>query len=251
MPKLEGPQFGLPTKTDAVKYTLVKKGQQHPMGEKGQYKLFHTHQWPRGYSPARLSEIKAVMPLVVDSGDNEEHPYFSELIAQSLARSTIPVSHLRTAATQVRGKKNVAEPLEIHVNVDMPHSSGMFSDTSNEILIGENPATSHLGHVAIHELGHARNYYEDPKGTNFKDHKEDRILFKLPGGEMTHIHPRMEGLAEGYRLAHQRETRASLRTIRKNDPTIYRLEGFQDKLSKDQFVQARQESYDRETKDIF
>jgi len=272
--KEEDKFFMTPLKANAPKFTPVKEGQQHPMGKHGQYKLFHEHQWPKGYSPKRRDEVLDNAPIIVstkvmngDWGDtaedaadtfNNDQRIRSEMLGH-IARSTIPVEHLKNLSDadisidyglNAQNKDNGIAMSRGHFAVDHPFGSSHLDGTvriaaEDEFPIGARMMRNIFGtrqkeeaSTLMHELGHAQHFSEAPI----------RFTYGMPnppegyGQTNRTANPEKEGYAEGYRKAHNRLTRA-MRRGRPAGNTGYETHKWNSEESKETYRRARRQTF--------
>lgn len=194
-------------RANVPKITLVKEGQQHPVGKHGQLKLFHEHVWPKGYTPDRLKAVsEATAGFVNDSVGTDHSAHLQNKIVDTMARSTVPTDTLRA----------LAEEGSIDITDDM--TSGEFDPHTSEVRINpdvlgkpEDLYPDSSGTVAsqltLHELGHLYDYASD--FDDFWKNHENTAWYSGSGGFLAS--PALEGRAEGFRLATTRVTRGMRR----------------------------------------
>lgn len=189
------------------KYTPVKEGQQHPVGKHGQYKLFHEHVWPKGYTPDRLNAVvNATSGFVDDTIGTDHSAHLQNKITETMARSTVPVDTLKTFAD--------FGAIEI---TDDTHE-GEFDPDTTEVRINPNvlgkqgsihpdPSGTVASQMTMHELGHMNDYLSN--SDEFWKNNDKRSWYSGSGGLLAS--PALEGRAEGFRLATNRITRGMRR----------------------------------------
>lgn len=239
------------------KFTEVKEGQEHPVGKNNQYKLFHEHVWPKGYTPTRLAEVRDNMPRVVNSPNSGFAPgEGTAKLTDHIARSTIPVEDLQ-------GLNNNQFEITLGTTVDnaggfftsegMPHKGinpgvvlpkkqvpkpGLPKDRDKK---ARGYAKTLLNHTVVHEIGHAVDFASRPSTYNV----EQRSIYN----ETIPARPRAEGIAEGYRSAHTRVTRA-MRRSKKQTPVGYRTDKWDKPLDQLTYKVNRQGTYNDQIKRI-
>lgn len=202
------------------KITPVKEGQEHPVGKHGQYKLFHEHVWPKGYTPERLKQVSDAQFQVTAGGFHNidtssdynrdrdraiNNKIGSALVNDHIARSTIPADDV----------KHLAENVSFWIGKDTPYpetNSFSLSGQTVNMALKSNDTSGDIQAITTHELGHAMDYLKDPSGVwaKAKDQRDDSFAHRYAGD--TTAHPILEGTAEGYRLAHARVTRGQKNT---------------------------------------
>lgn len=232
----DDPEFSGSIQARVPKFTDVKPGQQHPVGKRGQGKLFHEHVWPKGFTPERRTEIGEAMPyLRSHTEDSENDPVWGAqspqrekaFVYDTIARSTIDADELR-AMTDYNN-------MEIHTGVNLPkgtageyHPEGESpiydGDGSGAILL-KNPKQNFdtyggalTGKTLIHEIGHAVDEMNEPM--EFDRNRDQNALYR---GQNQFL-PASEGRAMGYQLAKFRATRSQARTMRQSEQN---LQGYQ------------------------
>lgn len=227
------------------KYTAVKEGQQYPMGKRGQYKLFHEHVWPKGFTPQRRDEVSsATAGFINDEVGTDHSAHLQNKISESLFRSTIPSETL----------KALAEYGSINISEDTAH--GEFDADTSEVRINPNVlgqphdfrkdgSGTVASQITIHELGHLNDFLSDYD--KFWKNSDNRSWYSSDprghGGDLAS--PALEGRAEGFRLANNRITRGMKR---KNSyigsPTAgYESKGFKDPISQSVFKNNRLKTF--------
>lgn len=211
------------------KYTAVKEGQQYPMGKRGQYKLFHEHVWPKGFTPQRRDEVAAALQGNVEmdpSLSDKQQDRYSQMYAHvydSLARSTIPAEDIKT----------YSDNANIIIDPQIPGVGEFDSDLSEvrvnpKTLRSNDPSGVVASQSVVHELGHLHDFLSDEE--KFFKNDRSRGPYKQ-GNDFAYPSPALEGRAEGFRLAHTRITRGMKR---KNKILGKPLAGYEDKNFKDQ-----------------
>jgi hypothetical protein len=206
--------------SNVPKITPVKEGQQHPVGKHGQYKLFHEHVWPKGYTPDRLKQVSDAQFQVSAGGFHDintnndasrdrdraiNNKIGSALVNDHIARSTIPIDDV----------KHLAKNVSFWLGQDKPYpetNSFSLSGQTVNMALKSNDTAGDIQAVTTHELGHAMDYLKDPSGmwNRVSESKKDPLSYRYAGGG--EAEPISEGNAEGYRLAHARVTRGQKRT---------------------------------------
>ncbi len=220
------PAFSGSIQARVPKFTDVKPGQQHPVGKRGQGKLFHEHVWPKGFTPQRRAEVNEALPYIhshtEESKNNpvwgpqspqQEHAF----VRDTIARSTMDTDELR-AMTDYNN-------MEIHTGVKLPKGIGGEYHPSGESPISDNEDAGAIllknqaqnidvyrgaltGMTLIHEIGHAMDEMNDPM--EFDNKRNENAMYKDQNGLL----PTLEGRAMGYQLAKFRATRAQKRSMR-------------------------------------
>lgn len=223
------------------KFTAVKEGQQHPMGKNGQFKLFHEHMWPKGFTPQRRDSVSNVLSGFVNDEVGTDHSaHLQNKVVETVARSTVPEQTLSDMAQH--GSFSVSEDT----------SEGEFDSETVEARINPNV----LGHpsefnrdgsgtvasqMTMHELGHMNDYLSDPD--DFWNQNNKLSWYSGSGGLLAS--PALEGRAEGFRLATTRITRGMRRgnDSRLNPTAGYSTEGFDDPVAQKVFNLNRVKSF--------
>lgn len=204
---LESSQFD-EIRANAPKITPVKEGQQYPVGKHGQYKLFHEHQWPKGYTPERLEQVRDAtagwVNIAHESDDTGQEQRLRSQIPEHLARSTMPIENIRV----------LNENVGIEVNPHYRNAGGEYSSAFRQITLGTHSGFRNEGHnktvenqLLIHELGHA---YDDLSDTTKYTDRNMNSAYKSEHGTLF-ANPNLEGIAEGHRIALTRVTRSMQR----------------------------------------
>lgn len=237
------------------KITPVKEGQQYPLGKNGQYKLFHEHVWPRGYTPDRLKQVSDLQFGVTASGwwpihdntkDNDRkinNNIASSIINDNIARSTIPIEDLRKIK-RLNGEEG--NPTEFWIGNNRPYpETNSYNPGSKKISIktGRDDRPVDLQANLTHEIGHAVDDATNPERF-FKDAHDlhTNTLDYAYGAEWAH--PVLEGVAEGYSRAHSRITRDQSKWHRGKEPDWgYSASGWFFPDAQEQFKQARSKTF--------
>lgn len=236
-------RFHNPEVARVPKITLVKEGQQHPVGPHGQLKLFHEHVWPKGYTPERLSEVRAAHPQVRIGANLSEMspPEAKAMIIDHLARSTMPIEDMARI-------KSKGLTIDVFGELESGHR-GTFVTNRGVKMLGtpevpqgyedtHNARKVQQANTLLHELGHAKDWLNNPS------HLENEPRTAEYLSKSVKVKPISEGRAEGYRVAHVRSTRA-MRRARKNFPG-YINTGFINPTERQRFETARQSTLDKE-----
>lgn len=236
-------RFHTPEVAHVPKITLVKEGQEHPVGKHNQLKLFHEHVWPKGYTPERLAEVRNALPTVRVSEDlwDMAVPEAKAMVVGHLARSTAPIEDIQ----KVRDKNLKIDVME---QLASGHRGGFVTGKGIRMLgtptVPEGYSDPHnarkvqQANTLLHEMGHAVDWINHPDSLV----NEPRTAPYL--GKDVKLKPVSEGRAEGYRIAHVRSTRA-MRRARKMFPG-YINTGFTNPVSRNRFEAARQTTLDKE-----
>lgn len=237
------------------KITTVKEGQEHPVGKHGQYKLFHEHVWPKGYTPERLRQVSDAQFQVTAGGfhpintNNEyerdrdraiNNKIGSALVNDHIARSTIPADDV----------KHLAENVSFWIGKDTPYpetNSFSLSGQTVNMALKSNDTSGDIQAITTHELGHAMDYLKDPSGVwaKAKEQRDDSFAHRYAGD--TTAHPMLEGAAEGYRLAHSRVTRGQKNTGGDWTKWGYSPKGWVFRGQGDAFLRQRNETFKEAT----
>lgn len=192
-------------RANVPKITLVKEGQQHPVGKHGQLKLFHEHVWPKGFTPQRLADVRdSRIGYVHDYVDTPHSNRVRNIVTDAIARSTIPSDDIDsmgyygdiTLTDEVDAGEFDPEEVEIRLN---PNA---IADKQNTKRL-QDPSNVVANQTTIHELGHMDDYLSDFDDFE-KNHNRGAFYIETGG----HVSPALEGRAEGYKLAHTRVTRS-------------------------------------------
>lgn len=246
-------------KANVPKFTAVKEGQEHPMGKNGQYKLFHEHQWPKGYTPERLAEVRENLPTVVNRGNSQYAPgEATAKIADHLARSTMPIEDIKAlkesnmgfavGTNLPKGTAGAFTPLKnpgegLYPGVNLPKKAMLKPEVAEEkpelVKKLSDVVKVNTGNAVVHETGHAMDFLGNPDRFN----REQPSSYDNEGTTIS-ARPRNEGRAEGYRRAHHRATRAMRRS--KAASVGYESTGFSNIAARMMYRAERQAAYDRE-----
>lgn len=249
----------------AHKVTPVREGQSYPIGRRGQYKLFHEHVWPKGYSPQRMADVKSLgIDVVPDKSLTEGLPKVGEhnaakvgtrlaesYVHENLARSTAPIEELKKMRegvpfTDLGGtERRTLRPSIYVTEAPSGKAAPSFSPYRNRVnfAIEKNEATgADVQRSLMHEVGHAVDFATDPNRFigEMKDLKENPVEY-LYGNRP--VPPVAEGRAEGYTAAHSRITRRDRRIGGNTSNWGYRAEGW--------FFPEMQESFSTSRNEIF
>lgn len=218
------------------KISIVKEGQQYPEGKGGQLKLFHEHEWRKGYTPERQKQVQdAIAPMNVEfaptantlslfaPAPSKEETYVpgevERLLVDHLARSTVPLEDIKKMANSgMSVTANAPIPpaaAGAFTHEDIP-SHGMkrgihfaLKPPLNAIKRANPDMDTHgihktmMGNAVTHEMGHLLDFINNP--TEYDSNP--RVNYIVNGVSLPAV-PRDEGIAEGYRISHHRATRA-------------------------------------------
>lgn len=250
----DDPEFSGTIKARVPKFSDVKPGQQHPVGKRGQGKLFHEHVWPKGFTPQRRDEINAVMPYLhshtEESGNDpvwgtqspqREHAF----VRDTIARSTMDADEVRALSDY--------NNMEIHTGVGLPKGiAGEYYPGGESPISDDEDAGAILlknqkqnfdtyngaltGKTLIHEIGHAIDEMNDPH--EFDRNRDENAMYR---GQNQFL-PAAEGRAMGYQLAKFRTTRKQTRALQATSKELqgYQPEHITDSKYSDNRVPARE-----------
>jgi len=242
------------------KITPVKEGQEYPLGKHGQYKLFHEHVWPRGYTPERLKQVNDLQFGMRASGYypiHEDQLDFTRKINNNIARttingniarSTIPIEDLQKIK---EFSEKYGNPTSFWVGYDRPYPEASEYSVGSKgisVAIAHDDQPVDLQATVTHELGHA---LDDATDSNTLFHhvmemKEDPLAHAY--GKMGNLaHPVLEGTAEGYSIAHSRITRDQKRRGGENPVNGYSASGWLFPGQQEKFRQARRNAFAKAT----
>lgn len=258
------------------KETPVKPGQQHPVAKGGHYRLWHEHVWPHGYTPQRMDEVKNLDYEV--EGDNDLLPgldeasrkareqgyvpddsstfqhsaplrkhyqnvdrYARSVINRHLARSTIPIEHLKQIQRNKLGDKLV---VSIRDELADNSNAATYSLTNHQIQLKVSESSTEVDEqrALTHEVGHAVDAATRPK-----EYVDEAIEERLNPNKYEYrsgntAHPNLEGIAEGYSLGHSRVTRAGRRSGG-NRAVGYIPSNWVNMQSTNEFLKARSKAF--------
>ena len=237
-------------KANVPKITPVKEGQEHPVGKHGQYKLFHEHVWPKGYTPERLADVRSNLPNVLNASysgytNNEA----TEMVAKHVARSTIPIEDLNAVSNrnidfrigvpmdEGTGGSFGTLPHANRASINLGRKRKLKPDAEKIMPEVHGWIKTNQGHALAHEIGHAVDFVKDPQ----RFVSEGRTPY---GDAELPTKARAEGRAEAYRAYHHRATRA-MRRARKKAPIGYTPDKFKNMGSGFMYKAERQVEYDR------
>lgn len=120
-----------------------------------------TSQWPRGYSPERMAEVKDNVDVIGTSNRAKGYlagPHGVDRVYQALARSTAPMEEAApNAFTDASGRK--WGQAKVVVRTDLPQGVGgqhysNMSTGENEVRMASRVDRPNVGSYLMHEMGH-------------------------------------------------------------------------------------------------
>jgi hypothetical protein len=246
--KVIPPDYTIPV-AKVPKITPVKEGQEHPVGKHGQYKLFHEHVWPKGYTPERLKQVNDAQFNVTatgfypSTGDNSRainNKIGTSIVNDNIARSTIPIDEVKT----------LADNTSFYIGKNTPYPTMNSYSPSGQVInmaLNEDTTAGDIQGIATHELGHALDYATEPQNMveASREERDNPELFTYQTDYMTH--PVVEGIAEGYRLAHSRVTRGQKRNNTDWTSYGYDARNWKDPAQGLRFLNKRNETFKKAT----
>lgn len=242
-------------RADVPHFVPVKEGGEYPVDKKGQYKLFHTHQWPKGYTPERMRAINDVQFPVTGMGFTDEiqsetdTKIAQDIVHKTLAKSTVPVETLKFLVINPQNRSSRANTSIVMTAGDGFEKPDLYFQPATNTVQMRNidslRGPTNISYSLMHELGHATDFAEEPGEFVQKANASDLYRYKSGPGAP----PDLEGVADAFAMAHTRVTRSDVRhsLFGSDTHTGYRRENWIEPQHGQKYVESKAQRYKKET----